>query len=110
MGVYSSEKVKEDTDALWWTRVGLAQFSLVFNNKDTAAADTVNTDFIYHNGAGEQLYWGGCCWSGMLLMMSESPVEKRTKRQLTFEYLVLIYKQSQHYWGKVPLQRCKIFE
>lgn len=43
--------------------------------KDTAAG-SVYTDFI-NKVVGEQFYWGGCCWSGMLLMMSESPERQK---------------------------------
>ena len=32
-------------------------------------------------------YWGGCCWSGMLLMMSESPGE-RGKGQTVSQHLI----------------------
>lgn len=36
---------------------------------------TILTIFIYNNFQEKWLYFSPCCWSGMLLMMSESPVK-----------------------------------
>lgn len=39
------------------------------------------TLFIYNNFWERRLYFSPCCWSGMLLMISESPVKRRCKSQ-----------------------------
>lgn len=43
--------------------------------KKTAESNFFVTFFYYNFGRGLYSYFSPCCWSGMLLMMSESPVD-----------------------------------